>query len=587
MKFRGDNYTRITCNTNGAGGVERVFDGSVYQVQIIDTGVDGVIGGGDDSVVFDDPAFFAKVAGTTGLPEEQRYAETPRVFDISINGATSSRSMGGSVVPLSGYIDTSEPVAVSWAALAGTDTYQLRLKEAGIDMLEYRYSTTGTSTSIDISRLGQELNLRLVAINNVSPPTGATAQAFSRKLNIAHGINGLFNVELGGATDINLETFQLNLGGNASGMHYCEVMNNPAYSCKLAGSGIDFNADVVTLSITDNIGAIVGSGINFTLQLHFKTTGVITSDTAVVTSPDVAGIPDTPALSNASARMVNSELYLRSFTYTNGDILTRAILVNPVEETIYQKAVLKVNNDTEFVVNGSLTGIFSGALWNDTDAGAGNDFGNRIKSYTQYPTDDGLAQSSGRYVSVRSDTTLGLGIGLLAVDRYKLVLTNPSDPDDKLIFRKNYNAPDPAGYDAPLLDQITVIRPGVPDVVPCSSATPVCDITSPVEVGDSSDNFGLSWTIPTPPAGARWQIVAKDLSSGATVRSLRILPAETGTGITAVDNGDSTTTFTWTNPGISVKPGMKLEIQLRVTNSNGDAVGLSDDQHKVYVEVGV
>ncbi|MDH5447108.1 MAG: Ig-like domain-containing protein [Gammaproteobacteria bacterium] len=590
IQFRGNNYSRISCNTSDVNGTDRVFDGSTYRVQIIDTGADGVLGGGDDSVAFEAPAYVAKVAGTEGSPDVTRYTETPQLHTISINGATSSQTMGGSVVPLTGYIDPGEPLLVTWPALAGTDTYQLRLEETGNGVTEHRYSTTGTSASIEVSQLNQQFNLRLVAENNISPPTGPTAQSYSRKLNIAYGINGLFNIELGNIPDIRAAAFQVNLGSDNWGIQHCEIMNNPAFTCNAFDSRIYYDTDIVSLSITDNNGSIAAGGASntFTLELHFKTTGVITSGTAIVSSPDdVAGIQDTPDGTTATASAVNSELYLRSYKYSDGTALTRVVMVNPVEEFVYQKAVVKVNDNSQFVVAGAGTGTASKKVWDDTDGiTPNNDFANRYDSFLLYPTDDGQPQSIGRFVSVRSDTALGLGVGLLAADLYKVVLSNPLDPDDKLTFRKQYLALDPSSYNAPTLSNIVVVRPGTTDVS-CSAGS-FCNDANPVDVTASPNNFGLRWTVPTPPAdGRRWQIVMKIPGTDVHIRAGFVTPTapEGGAEITFVDNGDSTTTYTWHNPGVNLSPGMTMEFQIRVADPNLDVIGASSGVDKVYLTI--
>ena len=88
----------------------------------------------------------------------------------------------------------------------------------------------------------------------------------------------------------------------------------------------------------------------------------------------------------------------------------------------------------------------------------------------------------------------------------------------------------------------------------------------------------------------RWRLVFSDaVGSNAQWRTNWIVPGG-GEDITVVDNGNGTSTYTWTNPGdFYLNPGDTRRIQVRVDNGSpgvrGDIMGLSITNHQPYVTV--
>ena len=576
--FRGNKYSYVSCNTDHpVSGDERVFDGFSYTVRIVDTGPNGVNdgGSGDDVVNIIDANYAAEV-----VPPGERYSLTPDLFEIDVNGAKSSTTLGGQSIPLFGYFDPTEPVSVSWPAIADTNIYQIRVQERDEDFVQYHYNVDAPTTSVTIPafELG---DIQLLAINTATS-NGAHSSAMSRQLAIMYGIKGLFNLELGNAIPIQYQTLQVDLQGDWDGISKCNVTNNPNISCN--GGSINFGSDTVSLYMTDTTGLLQGApGSGFVLELHFKTTGVITSGEAVVTSFNVTGISNDPTTAPTHARMVNPELRVRSLRYSNGNSQSYTVLSNPVDVETYDRAIFKVNDDSNiFVGNGGTdTGLISQTYWN-------GDFASQFSTYTVLPADDKQAQLAGRYVSKRTNSDWSLGSGLLVIDTYKAVLSNNADSNiPKMIFRNSYPAPDPSPYVAPVLEQVQVQLVNGGATINCLAAT-ACDISHPIALAGDELSFNIIWTVPTPPAGSRWRLVARNTATDYQARTGRILPGP-GEDITATDNGNGTTTYTWTHPGNIIFGAGLLRISIRVDDgaTGGDfiAAGWPTMADQIYVNM--
>jgi len=299
LMFRGNNYSVVNCNTSNAG-TDQVVDGNIYTIRILDTGPNGT----NDGNTGDDVIAFSTTEAASVVASGERYTQAINVFDIDVNGAKSSTIASGKYVPLAGYFDSSELATVSWPAHPeGADQYQLRIEPVDEDDPEKRYRPASlTAPSILTAGLGENgvSNLRVVAIKNAS--NGASAQALSRRLVVIEGISGTFAVDLGNGVPAAYKTMQLILQTNFL-ISSCSVVGNSNLSCNAAGSSINYTTDIVSLNMTDTTGALVGTAnSSFILELHFKSTGRLTSNRAVVTSPNaISGIPGSPAGATTSA----------------------------------------------------------------------------------------------------------------------------------------------------------------------------------------------------------------------------------------------------------------------------------------------
>jgi hypothetical protein len=116
-----------------------------------------------------------------------------------------------------------------------------------------------------------------------------------------------------------------------------------------------------------------------------------------------------------------------------------------------------------------------------------------------------------------------------------------------------------------------------------------CDLANPVMTGTGdAASFNLVWTVTTPSAGSRWGLIVNNLAVGGQVRTRRMLPDAADSEIASVDNGDSTTTYTWTNPGdIVAPPGETLEINIVVSSGESGSdfanIGVMVPVHRVHV----
>jgi len=285
-RFRGNAYSNIRCNTNDtATGADQVSNGGAYTVRVLDSGANGINDGGTG----DDVIAFSTTETASVVAPAERYTQVINVFDISVNGisAANPTTTGDSVV-LPGYYNVRQnPSAViSWPAHPeGAESYQLRVESIDKNDSMIRYNTRSTSITANIGGTGNKVrSLRLIARKN-APSNGARTQAASRRLLIADGISGSFAFDLGSTVDLAYQNMQITLlGGSDSLISRCTVDDNVNMSCNAASSAIDFNRNVVSLNITDNIGTLGIAGNTFILNMNFRGS----SSTAAVTSPSVS-----------------------------------------------------------------------------------------------------------------------------------------------------------------------------------------------------------------------------------------------------------------------------------------------------------
>ena len=542
--FRGNVYSTANCNTSIAG-VDQVTDGETLTIRVLDTGANGVNDGGigDDVIPFS-TSYVAKV-----VANGERFSGTPGVFDINVNGATTSTTLGGTEVPLYGFFNPGQPVTVTWPAVAGADRYQLRTQETGVDdLVKFRYNTTGTSVTIPAGELYDEHNLRLVAIDSTTA-SGAQALTFSRRANLLPGIRGLFNIELGSTLPLSHQTFQLWIQGDEN-FAFC-VTDTTAWPANCTGAFVNYAANTVTLTMTDDALGTYSGGIAFgsyNLVLNFSDSRV-----AEVTSPDsIPGVPATTGSGTTAAKVANSEFYLRTQQLShNGVDRTRVNINNPLALT-YTKATLSRDDDGVFG-DGATTAV---VLWDEFAPAPYQDV---VTEFTTAPTDDGNAQRS-KQLATFSSKDLGFTNLTLASGVYRLVLIDQIGTQPSMVYRYNYTAPGAALYIAP--DDLTINLDGTD----CSGT--ICnDPAAPINVTATPD---ISWTVDASiPAGSFWRIIFRPTDATGDAASERIGQVRTP----FMQSGDFGlnivgTAATWTNPGSLVLPVGNYEVRIVVLDNN-------------------
>lgn len=616
-QFRGGPYSSVTCNTSDAAGVDQVTTGATYKIRIVDTGNDGVkdtngqvTAVNDDTIMFDSDVDLGGYQAEVVAPGE-RFTNAPKVSDLNVNGATTSRTMGGKVIPLYGYFDESEPLTVSWPAQEViTDGYQLRVHEAG-DFIVNRYNRPGTTTNVTLPAGGwlddTATILRLYARDKTTSTPNTQTRTVSRGLIIQNGVRGLFNIELGSTVPDAYRIMQVYLETEAGGSVTCVGSSNN-FNVSCSGASVNFATDIVTLNMNDNTGGLgVGlAGSPFVLELHFKADGVnITSSQAEVTSPTVPGVPTTvnvdPVLRTTSARVVNFELEIRTQRLSNAKIQSLVVMINPVGDGMFDQAIFKSDTTaTIFTTNVGTnidTDTFSASefIWNDSDVINSNTMSDQLLQFTVVPTDNNISQLAGRYTLDFTGSGLGWGYGfgeVLKKDTYKLILRDTSLAEPDLVFRRAYlgndaAANDPNAYVAPTLSDVIVKLVSAATSAACTAGT--CDFANPVITGPTdAASFNLEWTVTTSPVGSRWGLIVNNLTTGEQVRTRRMLPDAFDSEISSVDNLDTTMTYTWTNPGDIVAPaGEILEINIMVSSgepgSNFVNLGTMVTAHRVHV----
>ena len=570
-QFRTGNYSYANCNTSDpATGADRIADGASYTVRILDTGANGVNDGnsGDDTVVLSQNVV-AEVSS-------DRYTTTIPRGELRINGAKASNTRSGREVPAYGYFDFNEDITLSWPSHpenAGTGSnfkhYQLRITEPD-DWIQTRLSVAGDQNSMVIpaGTLDQDpQHLQFKARKDDADVGGYRSHAFTSRIALTNGIKGMFNFDLDNVIPRGYQTVQISLTGlPGQSLSKCKVTNNSNMSC--SSGSVDSGTDTVTVNMIDNTGNLVGVGQPFILVLHFNPYGSgISSGNATVTSPDVADIGTNAVTTLSRARAVHPELTVRSLRSSNGTEQSLVVLHNPIQVGTHDRAVFKVNDDSNLFVAGADT-TFPGREMYD-NAGP-NFFSVEKNQFRLLPADDGIVQKTGRFVSQRTSIDWSLGAGLLAADRYKIVMQDNIGTEDDIIFRSNYAADLPTAYLTPTLGQVEILLPGA---VACSAGV-ACDAANPVDVTAAASTYGVRWTVSnsTPPT-SRWRLVFRDnVGTKIEWRTNWIVPGA-GQDITVLDNGNGTSTYTWTNPGdFFLNPGASRRIQIRVDNG---AVGIT------------
>jgi VCBS repeat-containing protein len=553
--FRPAKYSTANCNTS-ISGVDQIVDGESLTVRVLDTGPNGIKETTSETVLGDDSLVTIPRLGTNTLAynaevvsNAERFTVTPKAFDITVNGARVSTTLGGANVPVFGYFDVGDAISVSWPAIAGTDLYQVRTQGTGIDdFVKRRYGTTDTGVVIPGGDIDYDTaTLRLVAIDKTTT-NGAFAMTFSRRLEIAAGAHGMFNIELGTALPVTHRTFQVNVDADEFG-GTCQ-MTSTLWPVDCTAASVDFATDTVTLTMQDDgSGTYTGvPGASFDLDLHFTT-----AREAEVTSPDgIPGVPATTGSGVTAAKVANPEFFLRTHRLShNGVERTHLNMVNPFP-LLFTKGVLSRDDGVVFG-DGSTT---SKVLWDENKP---QPFVDVATEFTTVPSDDGNAQST-KVMASSNTNSMGFGNVALAPGVYKLVLVDQTGSVSNKVFRFNYTAPGAADYIAPDDQSVNL------DGTDCSVST--CnDPAAPISVSSTPD---ISWTINSAvPASSYWRVIFRPTDStgaatGERFGQIRTPFMQDGDFGLAIAGG----TATWTNPGDLDLPAGTYEVQIYVLDSN-------------------
>ena len=537
-------YSHINCPM-GAGSV---VSGSAYTLVVRDdngTPMDTT----DDITVTSVAHTAAPVGAYPGVKQNRR--------SLSFNGATSSQTEGGDYLYISGYLDPSEDITVSWSAVNGVDQYSIKMWEydpwsSTRGNTQYRMTTTGTSVTLPAGTVNTPMAVRLQARY-----TDGNGSAYSQSKHVAFapGINGLVNVELatttGGAT-----RFQLGLNTEPeTGGVICTVAAPQDYDCSMNMSSVDWANDRVIVNMTDTSGDLTGTqGGAIVLTLQF------TDALNATASTDVGGW-------SGVARVVNTELVAYNRMRSNGTISTQLVLKNP--PLGYGSATLSSSSGSALdSTNASTLSLWDGMTIQYSDV---------ARSFWIIPVDGVEAQTNGGYVTYDSSSGFTGTNRALVDDRYAFSLSNHWSGLPDREFRLDYVYSDPTGIvSGPARSAITYNSTAV--------GTGVGDsVANAIDVSTSGPTlFDLSWTSSLP-ATTQWQIMVQLVDSSgnrdphADFRSKRLdatLDAE------LTQNGS---TWTWTNASTSIAgidvgglaSGEVARIMLTSFNADGSMRGTS------------
>lgn len=563
--FRGNTYSSVNCNTAAGRPGTPVTDGELLNVRVLDSGPNGLMETSSETPLGDDSLVTIPVLNTESIaynaevvPNADRFTETPKAFDIDVNGTRMSTTLGGGKPALWGYFDINDPLTVSWPTITGVDQYQLRVQGPGVDdYVKYRYRTPDTSVTIPAGDIqyDQEFNLRLVGVDTTTS-NGATGMTFSRHLNIKPGVRGLFNIELGNGLPLAYRTFQVYIEADLYGGGYC-AMPYSIWGVACTGTNsasVDSAANTVTLTMEDIDGVYTTTpGTTFNLVLHFNDAG-----TAEITSPDsIPGVPATPGANTASARVANPEFYLRTRRLSHNGVQRTHLNVTNSYPGLFTQAILS-REDGGVFGDGITTAL---VLWDENQALPYSDV---ASEFTTVPTDDGNAQRTKLMASLSSNA-MGFGNVMLASGVYRLDLIDQTGTAPDQVLRFNYTAPDAGNYIAPAVQSINL------DGVLCS-ATTCNNPAAPITVSATLD---LSWAIDASvPAGSYWRIHFRPTDSTGNAAGEAIGQIRTP----FMQNGDfglniTGSAATWTNPGDLALPSGSYEVQIYVYDSPSGYTG--------------
>ncbi|MGD8525620.1 MAG: thrombospondin type 3 repeat-containing protein, partial [Thioalkalispiraceae bacterium] len=554
LAFRGDIYSSVNCDTNGANEAEQIAAGDVLQVEIVDPGVDGLLDGTDDTVMYSTTVTADPVVNTA-----DRFATVVDRNELNVNGVKPSRTLSGftsgttletSTIELDGFFDLTEDIPVSWTASSESpDFYQLRVQE---DFIKDRYTTTGTSVTLPAGAIDEwdGATLRLAAVKQDT--NNSIAMSFSRKVKLRHGVYGAFNIELNNNVPVTHQSFVIGIEAG-EGFGNC-LMAGPITSyIDCSSASLDFATNTVTLNMVDIDGSLTGATGNFTLNLEFSD-----SASAQVTSPDsITGIPTT-ADNTTAARLAKSVVLLRTKVLSHNTVQRSQVNVT-TPSPLYTRAILKRADDAEITyAGGTGTGTTALTIWDNTDANAATDYDNVVKGYTMYPLGDGSA--SGVVAIAGADTQDWGGINvILDPALYKVVMIDTTGFYPKQVHHIDYTAPSGAAadaYDAP--DAASVMVNG---------AAVSHDSTTPTDLSGTGLE-SVSWDVSGYPADARFRIIFFHGDSQYQLRTNWLTEGVDGMTV------DGSGIATWTpSTAVTLPPqgGNAWKISFRVGNNNSVA----------------
>ena len=567
-QFQSSFYSTVTCDTSGGTGTHTVTDDMNYTVRIMDTGADGVVDGGDDTAVAGTSLTVAAAVNTAF------FAETPSANSFALNGAAASKTMKqgneSGLIHMFGFFDINEAMDFSWTGLTDVTTagsYTLQYKEYTGALEQTRFKLTaptgGTATESITLPAGTlsmwDPSVVRIRARKDEAVTGDIALSTSKWIMINPGIQGLFNVEF------DFEHFQVYLEGDmgdgtSSALSACNVTNNSGWVCN--SGTIDYTNNTISLNL-DNAGGVGAVTAVFTFSDSANAT--ITGGTLV------AALSLTP--SETHMRLANPELVIRSLQPSGGvSQQTMAILTNTMAAgalasgNIFDKSVFKRDDNGDLLVGTTANvGITGKAFWNDVVAdGAPLPFLTEASAFVPLNSTDGVATKTGHYISNRTQSDWGLGLGLLdgaggAGVKYKSVWTNSTDGSIKWVFKKTYNEPDASVLVTPVHNQVTVNLTAGDVAVGAGSG----DAANPIDVSAEPTFGGLTWT-GSVPVGGQWNIRVE--IQGVLIDARTDWMDATHADLT--DNGDGT--WTWVNPGagFALETGQTVAIQIRARESS-------------------
>jgi hypothetical protein len=240
-------------------------------------------------------------------------------------------------------------------------------------------------------------------------------------------------------------------------------------------------------------------------------------------------------------------------------------------------AIFKRDDNANLIVGGVDSLLKTRNMWTSADAT------NEVKYFIQFPTDDGFAQGNGHYFRWNTDREWGLGLGLLAGDvsspvRYDAVLTSSVNAQLKWVFKQDYTAPDPSGYVAPQLSDITVetVSGNTPAGGAIGNGERVGDSANPIIITDP--NFTLTWTGSS--VSGLWQIRGMDRIGHLEVRTPWMNASDPS--LTNTGNG----TWSWSESGsngVNLYPGQIVELEIRTRDANNTVMGAQIVSERLHI----
>jgi len=484
------------------------------------------------------------IATNTNLPERINRRE------MSLNGAKSSRTEAGNVLPVKGFFNVNEDLNISLPNINGAKEYIAEVQEFNPfdnniqnDSEKVRAFSNDPNVTlpsyhlkynqaIAVRAMTRHIEETRINSNELIQENDLSNINFSRWIYLQRGLNGLVNVELkdgGGFTT----AAQFDIRTNGDDFIRCtsslEFETKDYVRCQDGSHSINYDNDTVTLELS--LSPSFSDNQNQKLVLQF-------SDAINATATVFDDLDN--QLLTGSAKVVTTELTSLTRVFANESTRTHMVLRNPpLNQGINSNAIL---SSTSGNVSLNSNNDLNLTLWdNNPTFGQILNFDNRLGSFIVYPLSDLNVQDTLTFFSAnRGKGINGGGMDIVVGDGDYVVSINNSNNTRR--FKTNYTYHDPFT----LIPNFNTVK------INGVQLTDVNSSVNPTSIAlDNPLNFSVSWIHNTNTGfdsnKTLWQVLFRDVTEGTDKRS-----SYASINDPELSYNPSTGVFTWINPGLPI-----------------------------------